>query len=109
MSQAGSLIPTHVHENKEVLDKLSENKDHQLMYDGKLLDAKISEKAKNLIKRETDGLFVDGELLGEFTYKDGVLYFKGVVVSQEYDRRSVTTMIHDLWKEYDEAHTEATE
>lgn len=102
--QAGSLIPMHAHGNMEVLDKLSENTDKQLLYDGKLIDAAISKEANNLVERKSDGLFVDGELLGEFSYVNGVLKFKGITVSQEYDKRSVTAMIYELWKEYDEAH-----
>lgn len=105
MAETGGLIPVHFHDNKNILDNLSENKNNQLMYNGKLIDAALSEKAKNLVKRETDGLFVDGEILGEFTCVNGVLKFKGITVSQEFDKRSVTAMIYELWKEYDEAQT----
>lgn len=101
MAGTGSLIQLHIHDNKAILDAFSENSDKQLLYRGKLIDAKISEKEKNLLTREEDGLYVDGSVLGEFTYDDinKLLKFKGVTVSQEYDKRSITLMIYDLWKE----------
>ena len=111
MAQVGSLIPVHSHDNKSVLDCLSENDKKQLLYNGKIIDAALSEKDNNLIERLEDGLYIDGSVLSKFTYVDGVLKFRGIVVSQEYDERSVKAMIYDLWKEYDEevSGEEATE
>ena len=87
MASTGGLIPMHSHENKKVLDALSENESQQLLFHDKLIDAAISEEKYNLVKRKIDGLFVDGEVLGQFTYINGVLKFKGIRrrICQRYD------------------------
>lgn len=101
MASTGSLIPMHSHSNKNVLDKLSEDEKKRLMYDGHLLDARVSALPNNLVELKDDGLFVQGELLSRFSYKDGVLYFNGITVSQEYDPRAITLMVRDVWDEID--------
>lgn len=37
------------------------------------------------------------ELLEKFTFKDGELYFDGVIVSREYTSEQIQTMIKELW------------
>lgn len=102
MPSTGSLIPLHSHDNLAILKELSQNASKQLLYRGKMIDASLSAEDNNFIERKTDGLYVDGSIIKDFSFKNGVLLYKGVTVSQEYDSRTVTAMVYELWKEYDE-------
>ena len=109
LASTGSLIPIHSHDNKDILDLFTETEEQKLLYRGKMLDAAISEKKNNFLSREEDGLYVNGEIIKEFSYINGVLKFKGETVTQEYDKRAVTAMVYELWKEYDEKHSQEEE
>lgn len=102
MPSTGSLIPFHSHDNINILKALSENTSQQLLFHGKLIDAAVSQEENNFLERKNDGLYVDGSIIKDFAYKNGVLLFKDVTVSQEYDKRAVTAMVYELWEQYDE-------
>lgn len=57
MSNAGSLIQFHVHDNHEVLNKLSDS-NGILYYQGAPMLLAISKKPNNGITLEPDGLYV---------------------------------------------------
>lgn len=96
----------HIHENKTVIDLLTDS-DGNLYYNDAPIYTQISSVEDNLIYKQSDGgLYVSGltmptdnqyNILSRFAYYNDALYFDAIKVSQEYETTDIDTMISDLW------------
>jgi len=109
MSNPGSLIQLHFHENFDVLNGLSDT-DGILYYQGSPIFPGISKKDNNGIILEADGLYMSNltmlnatqyNIVSRFSYDNGALLFDGVIVSQEYTELQIRVMLDTMWKEID--------
>ena len=107
MSNAGSLIQLHFHNNIEVLNNLSDT-DGILYYQGSPVFPSVSKKKNNGIVLEADGLYMSNltmlsatqyNIVSRFSYDNGALLFDNIIVSQEYTELQIRVMLDTMWKE----------
>ena len=110
MSDSGSLIQLHYHENFDVIQHFID-KDDVLFYKGQSITPTISKEPNNGLTFKEDGLYVSNltmlnvtqyNLVSRFSYKNGLLLFDSITVSQEYDKSQIRMMITDLWKDIED-------
>lgn len=107
MSDTGSLIRLHHHENKEtVLDFLSDYQG-RLYYKNAPVYIQVSADKRNAIIPLTDGIFVDKsyfltqeqyEVLTQFSFKNSNLYFGNKIISWEYTEAQLKIVNNEIWE-----------
>lgn len=109
MSNAGSLIQLHFHDNIDVLNRLTDS-NGILYYQGAPIFPSVSKRADNALTTVADGLYISNrtmlsvvqyDTLSRFYYDRGVLYFNDVVVSQAYTDLELQEMLSEVWQEID--------
>ena len=107
MSNPGSLIQLHHHENFDLLNSLSDV-NGMLYYKDSPVFPSVSAKENNGIRLEADGLYMSNltmlnntqyNIVSRFTYMNETLFFDGIAVSQEYNDLQIRVMLDTMWKE----------
>lgn len=109
MSNTGSLIQLHFHDNIDVLNKLSAL-NGILYYQGVPVFPSVSKQADNALSIAHDGLYISNrtmlsvvqyDTLSRFYYDRGTLYFNNAIVVQECTDLDIQNMLSEMWQEID--------
>lgn len=105
MSEIGSIIKLHQHNNFPVLEKITDN-EGKLFYNNNPIYISISKEEHNAIVKKDDGIFVDNknylndeqfQTLTKITFVNGDLKFDNKVISWDYTKDQITRTNLNIW------------
>lgn len=106
MSNPGSLIRLHYHNNQlDVLDFLSDN-EGELYYKDSPIYIQVSSAENNAIVKKPDGIFVDNSyfltkeeynVLTKFSFDNSLLKFGDHIISWDYTYQQIQLTNSEIW------------